>query len=82
MLVSAREAAEILDMEVHSIYMAGSQGTLRRHAQTHARMQYDLDEIEALSLRRIRYMRAGHPYWLTVPEAAKMLGVTRDMCAN
>ena len=28
-----------------------------------------------MSLQRISYTRLGHPYWVTVPEAAEVLGV-------
>jgi excisionase family DNA binding protein len=75
MLVTAREAAEILDMKVNSIYMAASQGRLNRHAPTHTRRQYDLDELEQMSLARLKPRGGGHPYWLTVAEAAEVLGV-------
>ncbi|MGZ5398660.1 MAG: hypothetical protein ACXWDM_01520 [Nocardioides sp.] len=38
-------------------------------------MAYDLGEIEARSLRRLKYHQTGHPYWANVAEVAYYLGV-------
>ena len=44
------------------VYNLGSRGALTRHAPSHARLAYDLDEIEIRSLARLKYDRTGHSY--------------------
>jgi hypothetical protein len=53
---------------------------LTRHPPGHVRRVYDGDEIEALSLSRIRGQRANpaHHYWATTEETAAELRVTRS----
>ena len=41
-LITAAQAAEILDVEVQQIYNLASRGHLNRHAPGHARLAYDL----------------------------------------
>ena len=77
MLITAAEAAEILGMQLQSVYDAASRGRLHRHASSHVRRAYDHTEIEALSLARIRRQHhEPHPYWATTEEAAAALGVS------
>jgi hypothetical protein len=66
--VTAREAAEILDMKVNSIYMEALRGRLKRHAPTHTRKQYALDELEEMSLARLKRRGGGHPLELSPAE--------------
>jgi hypothetical protein len=61
MLVTAREAAEIRDITAQHVYNMASHGRLRRYAPTHTRRQYDLDELEEMSLQRIRSPALGTP---------------------
>jgi hypothetical protein len=68
MLITAAEAAEILGMQLQSVYDAASRGRLTRHAPGHVRRAYDHTEIEALSLSRIRRQHhEPHHYWATSP---------------
>ncbi len=77
-LVDATAAAEILNVSVPTVYTLASSGAIARHAPKHARGQaYDLDELEQRSLRRLRRDHTGgHPYWVTVAEAADWLSVS------
>jgi len=77
-LISAAQAAEILEVDVQQVYNLASRGTLDRHAPTYARLTYDLDEIETRSLSRLKYHAAGHPYWANVSEVAAYLGVVQS----
>ena len=79
MLITAAEAAEILGMQLQSVYDAASRGRLTRHAPSHVRRAYDHTEIETLSLTRLRRQHhEPHPYWATTEEAAAVLGVSRS----
>lgn len=60
------------------LYDAASRGRLPRHGHR-TRRRYDRDEIEAISLSRIRRRHPGlHRYWATTEEAATVLGVSRS----
>lgn len=71
--ISGAEAAEILGMHELSVARLVMRGVLRKPAKG-ARRALDRAEVERLALERYR---PGHPYWLTTPEAADVLGVTR-----
>lgn len=77
-LITAAQAAVILCVDVQQVYNLASRGTLTRHAPSHVRLAYDLDEIEQRSLTRLRYYAAGHPYWVNVNETAAIFGVVRS----
>lgn len=51
-LTTAAQAAVILDVDVQQLYNLASRGTITRHAPSHVRLAYDLDEVEARSLAR------------------------------
>ncbi len=44
-LITAAQAAEILDVDVQQIYNLASRGHLNRHAPGHARLAYDLGRV-------------------------------------
>lgn len=77
-LITAAQAAEILDVDIQQVYNLASRGTLARHKPPHVRLAYDLDEIEQRSLARIKLHATGHPYWVNANEAAAFLGVHRS----
>jgi len=74
-LITAAQAAEILGVDVQQVYNLASRGTITRHAPSHVRLAYDLEEIEASSLSRLKYQQGGRPHWLNVSEVADYLGV-------
>ena len=74
-LVTASEAAQILGVRLHTVYVMANRGQLQRHAPSHARRAYALDELERRSLARLKYHTSGHPYWLTMREVADILEV-------
>ncbi|MGH3506864.1 MAG: hypothetical protein ACRDO2_06635 [Nocardioidaceae bacterium] len=79
MLITATEAAEILGMQLQSVYDAASRGRIPRHAPSHVRGAYDHEEIEALSLSRLnRIHHQPHPYGATTEEAAVEVHVSRS----
>ena len=79
MLITAAEAAEILGMQLQSVYDATSRGRLTRHAPSHVRRAYDHAEVEALSLSRLRRTHhEPHPYWATTEKVAAVLGVSQS----
>lgn len=77
-LITAAQAAVILDVDVQQVYNLASRGTLTRHAPSHTRLAYERDEIEARSLARLKYHVTGHPYWANVAEVATHLGVSES----
>ena len=64
-LITAAEAAEILGVTPRTVHDYASRSRLPRHALSHVRKAYDRDEVEALSLSRMRRIHEPHPYWAT-----------------
>lgn len=78
-LVTARQAADVLGVKIDSVYALASAGLIARRSPLHARGQaYDLDQLEQRSLALLKYNSTGHPYWLNVIEIADYLGVGRS----
>lgn len=77
MLITAAEAAEILGVQLQTVYDLASRGQLARHAPRHVRRAYDHAEIETRSLALLRrYHHPPHPYWATTDQAAVVLGMS------
>jgi len=79
-LVTAREASQILGIGVPSVYALASAGHLVRHAPRHSKnaRAYDLDQLEQRSLSLLGYHDSAHPHWTNVGEVADYLGVHRS----
>ena len=73
--LSAREAAVILDVTPRYVDRLVSDGKLPK-AVRHAKAGLDRDEVEQVSLDRMRPGRP-HGYWATAREAAEVLDLTR-----
>ena len=73
--VTTDEAAEILGVTRHGVYMATMRGALPRYGNTRGR-DFDRTEVESRSLA-LWNRREPHQYWVTTRGAAEILGLHR-----
>jgi hypothetical protein len=74
--VTTNEAAEILGITRHAIYMATMRGALPRYGNTRGH-DFDRADVETRSLA-LWNRREPHPYWVTARGAAEILGLHRS----
>lgn len=72
--LSAAEAAEVIGITRQSVYRLVHLGKLPK-AVKGKWSGLDREAVERAGMARVP-VRGGHPYWLTPPEAAAVLGVT------
>lgn len=77
MRVTAAEAARILGCSRNHVYRLARQGRLPRTGAPQKWAGYNRETVETYSLQQLGARGpSGHPYWMSVSEAADILGVT------